>query len=96
MCKRDGNYFSFFSECAIYQPDFIKKNLDWSQPGYLADTLASCLHLELFFSLGMEKLSSLPKNEEVVTPSGELNTNNFYFLQNSHLFFIGTLFSVRL
>lgn len=50
ICKMDGNDFSFFSECAIYQPDFTEKNLDWSRPGYLANTLASCLYLEIFFS----------------------------------------------
>lgn len=50
ICKRDGNDFSIFIsfECAIYQPDFTKKNLDWSWPRYLANTLSSFLHLELF------------------------------------------------
>lgn len=66
ICKRDGNDFSFFSEYAIYQPDFTEKNLDWSRPGYLANTWASCPHLEVlgfFFPLGIEKFSSLLKNE---------------------------------
>lgn len=32
--------------------------------------------LSLFFPLGVGQLSSPLKNEEIVTPSGELNTNN--------------------
>ena len=48
--------------------------------------------LSFFPPLGTEKLSSLLKNEEVVTPSGELNTENFDFLQNPCLFSVGTLF----
>lgn len=89
VCKIDGNDFSFFSQCAIYQPHFTEKNLVWSQLEYLANMLASCLRPEfcwVFFSLGIEKLICLLKNEEVVTPSGELNNKNFSFLKNSVVF----------
>lgn len=94
ICKIHVNDFSFFSECAIYQPHFTEKNLVWSQLEYFANMLATCLHSELvFFSPGIEKFSCLLKNEEVMTPSGGLNNTDFSFLKNSPLFSIIMLFS---
>lgn len=55
---------------------------------WLPAVIQSC-----FFPPRHGKLSCLLKNEDVMTPSGELNKKNFSFLKNSLLFSIIMLFS---